>query len=171
MRFQFILALLIVFIFMPLAAWADSGGSKKQVFGVNEKVLLPEISKKVIDAKLDTGASTTSLGAYNIKVFTQNGREMVSFIPQFPGAEKMQLPLVRYSTIKIRNEEGIEQRSIKRPVVSLVICMDGRSLPIEVNLTDRSHFKFPLLIGTSALKKFNAIVDPSLKNTSMPECR
>jgi len=32
-----------------------------------------------------------------------------------------------------------------------------------VNLTDRSAFQYPLLIGSEALKRFGALVDPSLK--------
>jgi len=32
---------------------------------------------------------------------------------------------------------------------------------IEVNLTDRSAFQYPLLIGSDALTRFDALVDPS----------
>jgi hypothetical protein len=40
----------------------------------------------------------------------------------------------------------------------------GKALrTIEVNLTDRSAFQYPLLIGSEALKRFDALVDPSLK--------
>ena len=48
----------------------------------------------------------------------------------------------------------------------------GRALrTIEVNLTDRSTFQFPLLIGSEALKHFDALVDPSLKYAAgKPAC-
>ena len=40
----------------------------------------------------------------------------------------------------------------------------GKALrTIEVNLTDRSAFQYPLLIGSEALKRLDAVVDPSLK--------
>lgn len=32
---------------------------------------------------------------------------------------------------------------------------------IEVNLTDRTAFQYPLLIGSDALTRFGALVDPS----------
>ncbi len=42
---------------------------------------------------------------------------------------------------------------------------------IEVNLTDRSAFQYPLLIGSEALKRFDALVDPSLKYAAgKPAC-
>jgi hypothetical protein len=42
---------------------------------------------------------------------------------------------------------------------------------IEVNLTDRSAFQYPLLIGSEALKHFDALVDPSLKYAAgKPAC-
>mgnify|MGYP006322332773 FL=1 len=48
-------------------------------------------------------------------------------------------------------------------MIELDLCM-GKSLQsVEVNLTDRSSFEYPLLIGSEALKSFSALVDPSLK--------
>ena len=42
---------------------------------------------------------------------------------------------------------------------------------IEVNLTDRSAFEYPLLIGSDALTRFGALVDPSLKYAAgKPSC-
>ncbi|MNR58405.1 hypothetical protein D3C85_1794000 [compost metagenome] len=42
---------------------------------------------------------------------------------------------------------------------------------IEVNLTDRSTFDYPLLIGSTALAEFDAVVDPSLTfSTGRPGC-
>ncbi len=56
-----------------------------------------------------------------------------------------------------------------RPVIELDICMGQARRTIEVNLTDRSAFQFPLLIGSEALKHFDALVDPSL-NTRPATC-
>ena len=48
----------------------------------------------------------------------------------------------------------------------------GKTLrTIEVNLTDRSTFQYPFLLGSNALKKFNALIDPSLKySVGEPRC-
>jgi hypothetical protein len=40
-----------------------------------------------------------------------------------------------------------------------------------VNLTDRSHFNYPLLIGASALRDFDAAVDPAERySVARPQC-
>ena len=58
-----------------------------------------------------------------------------------------------------------------RPVIALDICMGTALRSIEVNLTDRSAFQYPLLIGSEALKRFDALVDPSLKYAAgKPAC-
>ena len=58
-----------------------------------------------------------------------------------------------------------------RPVIELDICMGSAMRSIEVNLTDRSAFQYPLLIGSEALKRFDALVDPSLKYAAgKPAC-
>ena len=58
-----------------------------------------------------------------------------------------------------------------RPVIALDICMGTALRSIEVNLTDRSTFQYPLLIGSEALKRFDALVDPSLKYAAgKPAC-
>ncbi|MCY1434721.1 putative ATP-dependent zinc protease [compost metagenome] len=41
------------------------------------------------------------------------------------------------------------------------VCLGDSVQQIEVNLTDRSSFDFPLLIGSTALGEFDALVDPS----------
>ncbi|WP_350601632.1 RimK/LysX family protein, partial [Pseudomonas sp. 65/3-MNA-CIBAN-0223] len=40
-------------------------------------------------------------------------------------------------------------------------CMGKAKRTIELNLTDRTAFQYPLLIGSDALTRFGALVDPS----------
>jgi hypothetical protein len=70
---------------------------------------------------------------------------------------------------RLRPEEG--KNYTARPVIELDICMGTALRSIEVNLTDRSAFQYPLLIGSEALKRFDALVDPSLKYAAgKPAC-
>jgi hypothetical protein len=42
---------------------------------------------------------------------------------------------------------------------------------VEVNLTDRSRFNYPLLIGTSALREFDVAINPAQRYiASQPQC-
>ncbi len=108
---------------------------KKRVIGLVEKIEL--IGEKTVKtyALFDTGASFTSV---DTKL-----------------ASRAKLgPVVR--TTKIKNP-SIKAR-IYRPVVSGKIKIKGRKFDAEVNLQDRSHMTFPIIIGRDILTG-NFIVD------------
>ncbi len=87
--------------------------------------------------------------------------------------DDIQLPLVGHVRIKRLAESLVEEERgyNRRPMVMLTVCMGRRAEQIEVNLTDRSDFSYPLLIGADALKRLGAVVDPSLKMTAgSPRC-
>lgn len=138
----------------------------KTIYGLYEKVSISAIDLK-IEAKLDTGAQTASLSARDIRRFKRDGESWVEFYLAIDEAHdnKIELPLVRTSKIKRRSddydEEGDEETYTRRPVVHLPVCLGNQRHTIEVNLTDRSAFKFPLLIGSNALTQFGALVDVS----------
>lgn len=154
---------LLLSLLMPCGL---SLAAEKNVYGLNEYVGLQELDS-VLAAKLDTGAKTASLGARNIKRFKRNGEAWVRFeIGSDDGATTIEKPLARISKIKRRAgdfdpDEG--KTYTARPVIELDVCMGDTLRTIEVNLTDRSAFQYPLLIGSEALKRFGALVDPSLK--------
>ncbi len=154
---------LIFCILWPGAALSG----EKTVYGLNEYVDLTGLNLQVA-AKLDTGAKTASLSARDIKRFKRDGETWVRFFLAIDDAHRhpIERPLARISKIKRRAgdydpDEGKSYTA--RPVIELDVCMGKAQRTIEVNLTDRSAFQFPLLIGSEALKRLDALVDPSLK--------
>lgn len=151
--------------------------TEKKIYGLNEKVMLPELGNIVIKAKLDTGAKTSSLGATNIKIFKRNGEHWVRFKPQIKGKDLPEIErlLVRHSQIKRRVADIVDNDDdallTKRPVILMNMCFDGQLHAIEVNLTDRSHFIYPLLLGSTSLISLKAIVDPSIKYQAIIDCK
>jgi hypothetical protein len=147
----------------------------KTVYGLNEYAELTDIDLQVA-AKLDTGAKTASLSARDIKHFKRDGESWVRFYLAIDDAHAhpIERPLARLSKIKRRADDrdaDDEKKYTARPVISLNVCMGGALRTIEVNLTDRSAFQYPLLIGSEALKRFDALVDPSLKYAAgKPAC-
>src|SRR3989338_9096932 len=145
--------------------------SEPQIYGLHEKVSLQELDLE-LPAKLDTGAETASLSAKNIEVFKRDGGEWVRFQLGLDDARQAQViekPLTRMSYIKRRADDrgpGEKQLYTARPVIELDICVGDELKNIEVNLTDRSAFEFPLLIGSTALKEFNASVSPGVRYSS-----
>lgn len=145
----------------------------KPVFGLQEYALLIELDLEVA-AKLDTGAKTASLSARDIKQFERDGEVWVRFYLAIDDAHPIERPLVRISKIK-RRADDIDPEADKthtaRPVIKLRVCMGKILGTIEVNLTDRSAFQYPLLIGSEALKDFNVLIDPNLKYVAgKPAC-
>jgi hypothetical protein len=158
-----------------LLASGLSLAAEKTVYGLNEYVRLFDLDLKLA-AKLDTGAKTASLSARDIKRFKRDGETWVRFYLAIDEAHSspIERPLARISKIKRRAgdydpEEG--KTYTARPVIEMDICMGNSLRTIEVNLTDRSAFQYPLLIGSDALTRFSALVDPSLKYAAgKPAC-
>lgn len=157
--------------FAPIACLLALPGlgfaTEKTVYGLNEYAKLKGLDLEVA-AKLDTGAKTASLSARDIKRFKKDGEAWVRFYLAIDDAHEhpIERPLARISKIKRRAgdynpDEG--KTYTARPVIELEVCMGKALRQIEVNLTDRSAFQYPLLIGSEALKRFDALVDPSLK--------
>lgn len=155
--------LLLCLLLMPGLGLA----AQKTVYGLNEYAQLHNLGLQV-PAKLDTGAKTASLSARDIDRFKRDGEPWVRFYLAIDDAHAnpIERPLARISKIKRRAgdyDPDEEKTYTARPVIELDICMGQALRTIEVNLTDRSAFQYPLLIGSEALKRFSALVDPSLK--------
>lgn len=163
--------LILWLLLLPCVSYA----ADKSVYGLNEYANLVNLNTEVA-AKLDTGAKTASLSARDIKRFKRDGETWVRFYLAIDDAHDnpIERPLARVSKIKRRSGDfdPEEQKTYTaRPVIELDICMGQALRKIEVNLTDRSAFQYPLLIGSEALKRFDALVDPSLKYAAgKPDC-
>ena len=51
--------------------------------------------------------------------------------------------------------------TVKRPMVLLLMQLGSEQKMIEVNLANREHFIYPLLLGRTAIISFNVMIDPS----------
>lgn len=158
-----------------LNAFGSSMPLTKTIYGLNEHVSLPSLNLEA-PAKLDTGAATSSLSAHNIEQFIKDGEDWVRFTLAIEGASKevFEHPISRISRIKRRADDipdDDEDTHSARPVIEVELCMGNSKQLIEMNLTDRTSFQYPVLIGSSALKQFKAIIDPSLKYAAgKPDC-
>ncbi|MBY4678798.1 ATP-dependent zinc protease family protein [Marinobacterium arenosum] len=146
----------------------------KQIFGAIELSRFPGLQLE-LPARIDTGARSSSLHATDIVEFERDGAPWVRFnIPlgdDDEDAQTFERPLKR--TIKIKRKGTNSQR---RPVVELKIQVGSVSQRLEVNLTDRSNFEYPVLIGRDFLhdlvvvdisKRF--IADPPAKEAAKPQ--
>jgi hypothetical protein len=130
-------------------------GKKKtrQTIGWREWVGLPELGVAAIKAKIDTGARTSALHAWNIVEHDGPDGPWVSFeLHPVQRNNKMIVPSRApvHSSRDIRSSNGqIEHRVIIRTLLRL----GERTWPIELSLTNRDAMGFRLLLGRAALRK------------------
>ncbi len=146
---------------------ADAAGNDdKTIVGWLEHVVVSQAGL-ILEAKLDTGADTSSLHAENINRFSRDGQRMVRFdVLDTETGKLVQLerPLARM--VRIREHRGDYQR---RPVVRMWICVGTKKKRIEVNLVDRSAFNYPFLLGRSAMEG-DIVIDPARSFTTSAQC-
>lgn len=141
------------------------------VFGYIEKVTLVE-NDLTVSAKLDTGAKSASLNALNIKEVKKNGKTYLSFtVPSKQGDKHFECEYVGKVNIKNRAEERaaakLIRQSVKRPVVLMQVKLGNQTQLIRVNLTNRRHFIYPMLLGRESITAFNGIINPSQRYTQI----
>lgn len=138
-----------------------AGQTAPTIAGWTEHVLVQtpdDATSVIIDAKLDTGAKTSSLHAIDISHDEEHNTVHFTYVTKDGKHIPMACPLVRWVRIK-RRPEGFH----RRPVVGVRLRIGARVLDTEVNLTDRSHFKYRLLIGRTDLKQ-GFLIDSSKQN-------
>ena len=126
------------------AARADTNPA---ILGWIEPVAITD-ANLILPAKIDTGADNSSIHASDIHYVTRDGNTWVQFkLQDRTGTPvNMERQLIRMGYIK-RKEGGF----IERPVVNLGFCVAGQKVNAEVNLADRKHFQYPMLVGRSLL--------------------
>lgn len=151
---------------LVLALAGSAVAAEPDIFGWAEPVVLVETGFE-LEAKLDTGADTSSLDAIDIRRFRRKGKSWVRFTVEGHGRDdevRLERPLLR--RVRIKRHDGDSQL---RSVVSLTVCLGDHQRKVEFSLIDRSEFDYPVLLGRSALAGI-AIVDPDETNLSEPDC-
>jgi len=141
---------------------SSTAAYEKLVIGEAEYVRIPVLDA-VFKARIDTGATTTSIHATDIEMFERDGKPWARFVVKNPGLKKkypLEMPVARIAKIKKRGEDG----ETERPAVELDLTLGEATKPVKVNLADRKGFEYPLLIGRDFLRGL-AIVDVSKKYT------
>ncbi|MDM3871159.1 ATP-dependent zinc protease [Porticoccus sp. W117] len=133
------------------------GEKKLLVVGSVERLTISPPGLK-LRARIDTGAETTSLHADPIVRFERDGKRWVRFTLQAnPDAEPVVLERPVERRVRIKRHDADSQR---RYVVKLWLQLGEIKEHVEVTLTDRSEFTYPLLVGRNWLTD-TAVVDVS----------
>ncbi len=132
----------------------------KALAGWREWVGLPDLGVARIKAKLDTGARTSAIHAWNIVLEGQETADAWIRFDLHPLQRDNSLVVpcrARLVDIRdIRNSGGDRER---RYVIRTCLALGGATWPIELSLTNRDQMGFRLLIGRAAVRD-HLIVDP-----------
>ena len=133
--------------------------------GILENVLLLP-SDLNFKAKIDTGATTSSIHAENIQKFQQNGKDWVRFTVINKKGVKLDFekPVARIANVK-RAGAGVDERF----VVKIGVCVGKIFNETEFTLKNRQNMSTNMLIGRNILSK-NFVVDVSKQHLTKPNC-
>jgi hypothetical protein len=129
----------------------------KPVMGWREWVGLPDLGVDAIKAKVDTGARSSSLHAWDIDVDETEGLVRFSVHP-LQADESIVVgavaPLIEHREVRSSNGE-VELR----PVIRTRAVVLGLQFDIELGLSNRDEMGFRMLLGRSAIRR-RFVVDP-----------
>lgn len=131
------------------------------VVGLREWINLPELGMVGLRAKIDTGASTSTLHASNIVPFERDGKRWVRFTAHLGTLVQRrhancEAPLVTVKTIKSSNGQAQS-----RYVIRTQLTLGDRSWPVDFTLACRKTMRYRVLLGAKALVDGQLVVNPA----------
>jgi ribosomal protein S6--L-glutamate ligase len=136
------------------------GHEAKTIVGSEEWCSLPQLGIPAIKVRVDSGARTSSLHAFNIKTFKKGENSWISFEVH---------PLQNNRQTIVRCEaEVLDKRAVKsssgvtekRYVIRTSVQHNGNSWDIELTLTNRDSMGYRMLLGREAMVG-RILVDPA----------
>ena len=113
---------------------------------------LPDLGVSWIKAKVDTGARSSSLHAFDLETFERDGVSWVRFAVhphQRNATDSVTVEALLLDTRSVKSSSG---ESEVRPVIQTTLQIGGILRQVEVTLTRRDDMGFRMLIGREALR-------------------
>ena len=128
----------------------------KNTLGWQEWVALPKLGLSALLAKIDTGAATSALHAFNIQPFGSDSNPKVRFGIN-PINENKSFAIYCSANVtdmrEITSSNGISE--IRYVIKTPLKIGDSDLKDIEVTLTNRENMRYRMILGRSALEDFN----------------
>jgi hypothetical protein len=123
-----------------------------QIIGWREWISLPDLDITQIKVKVDTGARTSSLHAFDIEKYKRDGKEYVKFKVHPDQENSKRVIACRSKVLEYRKVKSSNGQSELRPVILTNAHLLGEKWPIEITLTNRDEMGFRMLLGRASIK-------------------
>ncbi len=128
--------------------------------GWREWVSLPEAGVPWVKAKLDTGARTSAIHAFDLEELERDGERWVRYsVHPWQGSDEDAVQ-VESRVLDYRPVRSSSGQAEERYVVETELVLVGRSVTAELTLSRRDEMGFRMLVGREALRQ-GFVVDPS----------
>ncbi len=131
------------------------------IIGWEEWCSFPDIGLPAIRAKVDTGAKTSALHAFNINHYIERDKEFVKFDIHPVHKDKRFVRSCIAPMIDRRYVSDSGGHKEQRYVIKTLIKLGRFIWEIEITLANRDHMSFRMLLGREALRHGKIIVDPA----------
>lgn len=120
--------------------------------GWREWVSLPDLGVKSIKAKVDTGARSSSLHAFDIEEFQRDNQQWVRF--SIHPVQRKAKPTVaaEAQVLEYRSVRSSSGKASRRPVILTSLQLLGETLQVELTLANRDEMGFRMLLGREAFR-------------------
>lgn len=129
------------------------------VIGWREWVKLPDLGVSKIKVKVDTGARSSALHAYDIQEFTRDGEPWVRFKIHPLQRNSRKVVAAEAKVLDYRSVKSTNGKAAMRPVIVTSVSLLGVTWTVELTLANRDEMGFRMLLGRQALRG-RLIIDP-----------
>jgi ribosomal protein S6--L-glutamate ligase len=137
--------------------------SDKIIVGSEEWCSFESLGVPLIKARVDSGAKTSSIHAFNIRTFKRKTLPWVSFEVHPLQNDRRTVVRCEHPIFDKRTVKSSNGSSEKRYVILTSLTLSGQSWDIELTLTNRDSMGYRMLLGREAMHG-RILVDPSERN-------
>lgn len=130
----------------------------KMTVGWKEEAKLSELNIDPIKVKVDTGAKTSSLHAFDVQSFEENGVTYVKFKTSPYKRHPKKTISCQSEVIDYRKITSSNGQTQLRYVIRTPITIGNQTWDIDVTLANREKMRYKMLLGREAMK--NITVSP-----------
>ncbi len=123
------------------------------VIGWREWVALPDLGIRRIKVKVDTGARSSALHAYDLHEFKRRSQKWIRFKVHPLQRNSRKVCTSEARVLEYRSVRSSSGRAAMRPVIITNLELLGLSWPVELTLANRDAMGFRMLLGREAVRR------------------